>query len=313
MIITVTANPLIDRTLRVDSFTPGQIHRTVSIREVAGGKGINVARLLNHLHAPTHAFSFAGGGYGEHLEHLLQQEQIPHTLITTIAPTRFQVSIIDLNKSIHTDVLDQGTRVTPAEAETLYYSLQLFMESHPGIHFLVLSGSAPAGLPLDFYRRLIRLAHRLKVPVCLDSYGDIFEQGLLEQPMMIKPNLAEAEKLMGHKLTRRKAQIAFLHEMQSRGIQLPILTLGDAGALALIDSSAYHFIPPAIHSVSATGSGDAFVAMLTHLLSIGGTVLESLRWATAAGTANALCWEPCGCRLSAIQEILPQVQIKIIT
>jgi fructose-1-phosphate kinase PfkB-like protein len=90
-------------------------------------------------------------------------------------------------------------------------------------------------------------------------------------------------------------------------------TLGHDGALALIENTAYHLQPPKIKTVSATGSGDAFVGMLTLKLSTGHSPLDSLQWATAAGTANALSWEPCGCRLNEIQKIFPQVHIKIIS
>lgn len=313
MILTVTANPLIDRTLHLQSFRLGQIHRTSHISEIASGKGINVARIIKTLGERVHAITFTGGGYGNRLTELLEKENISHTTIQTLSPTRFQVSILDNSNSLYTDILDQGTFVTNAELDCLVYEIENLLKTKMDIQWLILSGSAPQGKATHLYFELIKIANKYNIKTILDSYGEIFKQGIKAKPYCIKPNLKEAELFIGNPIKSKVILLNFIKKMLGYGIQLPIISLGKDGIIAGNKRSYWEVRPPKIKVINAVGSGDAFVGALAVSLTQGHSIPDSLRYGVAAGTANAQGSIPCGCTHSQISNILPKVQIREIS
>jgi tagatose 6-phosphate kinase len=313
MILTITANPLIDRTLHLPSFRLGQIHRTTRISEIAGGKGVNVARMVKILGEPVHAITFAGGGYGNRLKELLEQEGIPNSTIQTLSPTRFQVSILDNSNGLYTDILDQGTIVSNSELDCLLYETENLLKTKRDVQWLILSGSAPQGKADHLYYELIKIAHKYNIKTILDSYGEIFKQGIKAKPYCIKPNLKEAEILHGKELYGKVNILNFINGMLDSGIQLPIVSLGKDGVIAGHKGKYWEVRPPKIKAVNAVGSGDAFVGALAVALTRGHSIPESLQWGVAAGTANAMNSIPCGCTSSQISQILSKVHLREIS
>lgn len=313
MILTVTANPLIDRTLNLYSFRLGQIHRTSHISEIAGGKGINVARMIKTLGEPVHAITFTGGGYGNHFQELLEQEGISNTTIQILSPTRFQVSILDNSNEIYTDILDQGAFVSNTELDCLVYETENLLKYNNNIQWLILSGSAPQGKADHLYYELIKIASKYNIKTILDSYGEIFKQGIKAKPYCIKPNLKEAELSIGKPINSKAKILNFIKKMVDSGIELPIVSLGKDGVIAGHRSNYWEIRPPIIKVVNTVGSGDALVGALAVSLTRGHSIPDSLRRGVAAGTANALCPIPCGCTPSQISNILPKIQIHEIS
>ncbi len=310
-ILTVTANPLIDRTLVVDEFTKGKIYRAVETSEMVGGKGINVARLVKNLGTPVKAVTFTGGPYGEHLNRLLREENIPCHCILTQSHTRFQISIQERDSDIHTDIIDPGSVIQSQETEALYYQVELLLKyGTEKPDWLVLSGSAPLGEATDLYARLTRLGNQYQVPVFLDSYGEMFQKALPEKPYAVKPNLKEAEQFLGKELSSRNNQISFIRELRKMGIALPILSLGDKGTIALAEGELLYYYSPKVDTLNSTGSGDALVATFVVSRGWGMSLWDALLWGTAAGTANALQWEPCNFGKEEIEIHLPYVRVE---
>jgi tagatose 6-phosphate kinase len=310
-ILTVTANPLIDRTLVVDELEKGKIYRARETSEVVGGKGINVARLIRNLGTPVEAVTFTGDFYGEHLERLLAKEKIPHHCIHTQSPTRFQVSIRERESNLHTDIIDPGSVVQTQEADALYYQVELLIKyGAEKPDWLVLSGSAPRGEANDLYARLTRLGNQNQIPVFLDSYGEMFNRALPEKPYAVKPNLKEAEQFSGKDLSSRENQVSFIRELRKMGIAMPILSLGEKGLLALAEGELLCYYPPKVDAVNVTGSGDALVAAFVVSRGWGMSLWDALLWGTAAGTANALQWEPCNFGKEEIEVHLPFVRVE---
>ncbi len=313
MILTVTANPLIDRTLHLQSFRLGQVHRTSQISEIAGGKGINVARMIKTLGEPVHAITFIGGGYGNRLKELLEHESIPNTTIQTISPTRFQVSILDNSNGIYTDILDQGTFVSNAELDCLLYETENLLKNKKDIQWLILSGSAPHRKAAFLYYELIKIANKYNIKSILDSYGEMFKQGVKAKPYCIKQNRKEAELFIGKPIKSKAKVLNIIKKLLDIGIQLPIISLGKDGVIAGHNGNYWEVRPPTIKVVNTVGSGDALVGALAVALTQGHSIPESLRCGVAAGTANAQGSIPCGCTQPQISNILPKVQLREIS
>ena len=312
MILTVTANPLIDRTLVVNSLQPGKILRATHVSEIVGGKGINVARIVKVLGEDVHAISFVGGYYGGWLQDILELDNIPNTLIRTLSPTRFQVSILDNTSKTHTDIIDPGSYVSTNEIQTMIYESENLIMRTPAIKWLVLSGSTPQGKVSNLYYDLIKLANKYNVKTVLDSYGEFFKMALKAKPYIVKQNKQEAETLLRKPINSKVKILDYIKKMWDIGIALPILTMGKDGAIAGYQNKIWEIKPPKVKIVNATGSGDAFIGTLVVKLSQGKSMEESLCWATAAGAANATVWIPCGCTQSQIRQILPKVKIQLL-
>ncbi|MCC6805753.1 MAG: bifunctional hydroxymethylpyrimidine kinase/phosphomethylpyrimidine kinase [Anaerolineae bacterium] len=166
--------------------------------------------------------------------------------------------------------------------------VELFRSSVAGCAAVTLSGSLPAGVPADFYARLIEIAHAAGVPAYLDASGEPLRLGLAAKPDFIKPNRHEFAVLMGEEFAAHDDLVAAAAEVARRYDTTVVLSLGADGAIGASGTDIWHAQPPSVTIVSAVGSGDSLVAGVVHRLVAGGSLDDALRSGVAAGTANAL-------------------------
>ncbi len=285
MILCVNLNAAIDKTIVVDSLRVGEIQRPHAVKSLPGGKGCNVARALRHFDVAAVVTGWVGGAAGQFIEAGLQAEGIASDFVHTGLESRTCTSILDKSTEKLTEIYEKGD---PIPADKVVEMLDHFRRIVGDYEMVTLSGSLPPGVPVNFYARLIGLAHEAGVPVLLDSSGPALRNGVAAQPTLIKPNEAEAAVLSARPLSTLPELAAAAGEIARRHGTIVALSLGGRGAILARGQRAYHIQGPPVEAISAVGSGDCMLAGLAYGLARGLSLPECGRIGVAAGTANTL-------------------------
>lgn len=284
MIVTVTPNPSLDRTLEVQTLHPGAVHRAHTVRVDPGGKGINVARALRASGTAVRAVVPAGGHDGDHLLDALAALGIEVTAVRTTGAVRTNVSIVEPDGTV-TKVNAPGNRLTERELATLVDHAVAALDAHLGATWLAGCGSLPPGAPDDWYAHLTRRGHAAGAQVAIDASDVAFLAALPAGPDLVKPNADELADATGRAITTLGEVLDGARMLRARGAGTVVVSLGADGAVLVSDDGAWHATTPPIIPRSAVGAGDALVA---GLLSTGQLGPEALRTGVAFGTAAAL-------------------------
>ena len=230
MIITVTLNTAIDKTLAVPNFRLGRRHRTVEQTEMPGGKGVNVARVLKTLGQPVIATGLAGGATGTRIVEQLTQLSVLSDFVRIREESRTNTAVIDPTTGEQTEINERGPRVTEQEIE-LFTDKLLYLAQ--GASVCVFAGSLPRDVDVDVYARLIRELKRLGVDCVVDTDGDPLRRAVRAEPDVISPNVLEAEELVGHEFNDDEDHVIAVREMVGLGAREAIMTAPD-GCYALM-------------------------------------------------------------------------------
>jgi 1-phosphofructokinase family hexose kinase len=285
VIITITSNPALDQTMWFRKLEAGEVNRAHETQLDPAGKGINVSRVAHRLSAPTMALGFLGGETGDLVEHALTAERVPHHFVRVNGRTRINITINDEATGVATNCWAPGPTITATEAAELRSLIEVWLDAG---RMLVLAGSLAAGLPSDSYADWTRLAHSKGVRVIVDASGDALNQALAAKPDLIKPNVSEAETLLGRRLPSFDAVVGAARELEATGIGTVVISMGGEGLVCASGGGVWRVRPPAVQRRSTVGSGDSLVAGIAITLARGGTIQEGLRLGTAAGAATAM-------------------------
>jgi 1-phosphofructokinase/tagatose 6-phosphate kinase len=286
MIITVTLNAAIDKTLAVPNFRLGRRHRAVEQTAMAGGKGVNVARALRALGQPVIATGVAGGPTGTRIVEHLTEEGILNDFVRIREESRTSTAVVDPTSGEQTEINERGPQVSAGELD-LFVDKLLYLAK--GAAVCVFAGSLPRGVDADLYGRLIEEMRRLGVTTVIDSEGEPLLMATRKAPDVVSPNEIEAEGLVGHEFSDEDDRRRALGEMVEMGAREGIMTLDD-GCLAVLGEGAdrhlYRATLEPLEPVSSVGSGDAFLAGFV-AARYGGRDAEScLRFAVACGAES---------------------------
>jgi tagatose 6-phosphate kinase len=286
VIVTVTLNAAIDRTLTVPSFQLGQRHRASAGLTLAGGKGINVARALKRLGVPVVATGLAGGRSGTRIIEELTAEAILNDFVRIADDSRTSTAVVDPTASGYTEINEWGPHVEPAELEMLLEKLH-YLSS--GAEFVVLAGSLPRGVEPGFYSELIRLLGKRQVPTVLDSEAEPLRLGLEAEPFLVSPNQREAEALVGQEFYERQDFAFALERIAELGARNVLIT-NEGGCFARLREGRkvrrFRAAAPQVEVVSSVGSGDVLLAAYIAAHAEGRPAEDALRDAVAAGAAS---------------------------
>src|SRR5271170_2872000 len=224
MIITVTLNAAIDKSLSVPNFRLGRRHRTVEQRTMAGGKGVNIARTLKALGQPVIATGMAGGATGTHIVEQLTEESILNDFVRIREESRTNTSVLDPTTGEQTEVNERGPAVSEREVE-LFRDKLLYLAR--GAAIIVLAGSLPRGIESDIYAVLIRELERLDVTTVIDTDGEPMRLAVRAEPDVVSPNVLEAEELVGHEFASEEERSLAVREIAALGPHEAIMTLPD--------------------------------------------------------------------------------------
>ena len=288
MIVTVTLNAAIDRTLTVPNFQRGRRHRASAGLTLAGGKGINVARALKALGVPVVATGLVGGATGTRIVEALTQEAILNDFVRIDAESRTSTAVVDPTGGTYTEINEWGPVVTTEELETLLEKLHYLSQ---GAEVVVFAGSLPRDVDDEFYAEAIRDLNRRHVRVVLDCDGEPLRCGVEAEPFLVSPNQAEAESLVGHEFHDEEDFQVALRRIAERGARNVLIT-NEHGCLALLradrEERRLRAVAPKVDPVSDIGAGDALLAGFLAARAQGRTLEEALRAAVAVGAASTL-------------------------
>jgi 1-phosphofructokinase/tagatose 6-phosphate kinase len=288
MIITVTLNAAIDKTLAVPNFRLGRRHRAVEQTSMAGGKGVNVARALKRLGQPVIATGVAGGPTGTRIIEQLTDEAILNDFVRIREESRTSTAVVDPTTGDQTEINERGPAVAEGELE-LFVDKLLYLAK--GAAVCVFSGSLPRGIPDGLYAQLIAEINRLGVLTVLDSEGEALRLGTRAEPGIVTPNEPEAEELVGHEFADDDDRAGAMQEMVELGAGDAIMTL-PAGCLAYTREGQDRILWSAtvergvVEARSTVGSGDAFLAGLVAARYSGRSEEDALRFAVACGAES---------------------------
>jgi 1-phosphofructokinase/tagatose 6-phosphate kinase len=288
LIVTVTLNAALDRTLTVPNFQRGQRHRASQGLTLAGGKGINIARALKRLGIPVVATGLVGGSAGTRIVEELTAEAILNDFVRIEAESRTSTAVVDPTASTYTEINEWGPTVTAEELEMLVDKLHYLSQ---GANAVVFAGSLPRGVDDEFYGEAIRRLNRDGIHTVLDSEGQPLRLGVQAEPFLVSPNQREAEGLVGHEFSEDDDFVLGLGAIAERGARNVLITQ-EAGCFALLreDREVHRYLAraPQIEPVSAVGSGDVLLAAFLAAWLDEKPAEEALRSAVATGAAATL-------------------------
>ena len=289
MLITVTLNPAMDRTLLVNSFSVNSVSRGVLLTNAPGGKGINVSRAALELGGKTLALCIAGGETGRLFTEKLGSEGIDFQVMNVKGETRTCYGIIDKELATETVINELGPSLEKNDVEKFK---SLFSETVKNGDIVALSGSFPIGMPDTIYAELIEIVRANNARVILDTSGVGLRKGLEAGPFIVKVNRLEIAQIDGSRepLEDNKL-IDIAKSLISRwGISNIIVTQGNGPVFIISASDVFVVVPPDVSAVNTWGSGDCVVAGLLVYLDMGHSFEDAVRLGVAAGTANTLSY-----------------------
>jgi 1-phosphofructokinase/tagatose 6-phosphate kinase len=285
MIITVTLNPALDKTLEVPNFTPGRRHRTVDQVTMPGGKGVNVARAIKRLGQPVIATGLAGGATGTRIVEALNGEAILNSFVRIREESRTNTAVLDPTTGLQTEINERGPAVSPQELE-LFHEKLLYLAK--GASMCVFAGSLPRGIEPDLYADLIREVKKLGVTTVLDTEGESLRLAIRADPDLVSPNELEAEELVGQEFNDVEDRAQAVIEMTRLGAREAIMTVADGCYANVLDdgSALFRVSVEEQEARSRIGSGDAFLAGYVAARYAGRTPVECLRYGVACGAES---------------------------
>ncbi len=284
MIYTITLNPALDRTLFLDDLKYEDANRVKKEERFAGGKGIDVSRVLTHLSVPNKALVFLGGYVGMEIEGLLLNEGIHTEAVKLSEETRTNI-ILDLEKNKQQVIINaKGPEVKPQELSAFFERINDLEDPW----MVTFNGSLPPNTNPAFYTRAIELVKQKGALVFLDSDSKNLEEGIKGKPDFIKPNIHELSRLCGKELKKLPEIIAAAKDIVHKGVKTVIVSMGAKGITYVSEEEIITVMPPKVNVVNTIGAGDSSIAGFIYAKYNKMTNEEAVKYAVAAGTATTL-------------------------
>jgi tagatose 6-phosphate kinase len=307
MILTVTPNPCVDKTVFLDTMAVGKKNVCHRVTTIPGGKGNNVARAVKALGEQSASVVLVGGAPGQHVVDMITgQDGLECHPVWIAENTRTITTVLEEGPHRQTPLFEPGPRVSGAEKERLIDEVRSRLG---GTDILTLNGTVPDPALHDVYRTLISLARSEGVTVILDTHGPELALGLEAAPYMVKPNDAEAAELVGYALDSDAARWRAIDWFHGKGVSLVVLSLGAEGVFVSDGIERLHVKPPPIEEVNAVGSGDSLVAGMAVGLLRRWPLEQCAVLGVSAGTVNAMRWDIGHVTQAEVERIAPRVSV----
>jgi 1-phosphofructokinase len=310
MIKTVTLNAAVDKTVTIENFCLGSVNRISGLQLDAGGKGINVSKVIQALNGKSIALGILAGRNGEFIQSELERRGISHDFLFVQGETRTNLKVVDPVNATFTDINESGIAIS--EDELRQVERKLFADFGPTTS-LVLSGSVPVSVQPSIYRLWLERAKALGGRTYLDADGELLREGIKAKPFLVKPNLHELERLVGHKLPRLEDVAEAAGNLLSQGVEVLVVSLGSEGALFADREQVIHAEALPIEVKSTVGAGDAMVAALTLVPPGEGYLTRAARWAIATSAAQVGTTGTQPPELDKVLSYLDQVCINVLS
>lgn len=306
MIITVTLNPALDKTLVLSEFHPGMVNRVKSIRRDAGGKGLLVSKTIGALGGDSVAIAIVGGATGQYIRAQLDEMGVAHDLVEVNAETRTNLKIIDTLNKTYTEINEPGAVVHDMVVDEVIYALQSHARRGDRV---VLAGSLPEGCRADVYADLISYCEEIGADAYLDCDGKALQLGVNAKPHLIKPNKYELAELCGCDPEDDIACLQEARRLVAEGVGSVLLSLGAYGAIYVGENFCLRAQGLKVPVVGRSGAGDAMTAAMVLGEAKGMPPRERLRYAIASSTAKIMVAGTQPPEKETVEELLPKVNV----
>ncbi|WP_423799816.1 tagatose-6-phosphate kinase [Neobacillus sp. SAB-20_R2A] len=286
MILTVTMNPSVDISYPIPEFKLDDVNRVAAVRKTAGGKGLNVTRVIKQLGEDVLATGVLGGTIGEYIVQELEKAEIESKFLKINQESRNCIAILHDGKQ--TEILESGPTLTNEDGSAFLAKYETLL---PQVSMVTISGSLPKGLPSSFYRHMVEMGREKGIPVIVDTSGESLRQVLLHnvKPFAIKPNITELTQLLDREVEQSISSLSqALEDDMFQGIEWIVVSMGGEGAFVKHSSDFYRVTIPPIDVVNPVGSGDATVAGLAVALKHKQPVPVVLKTAMTTGMLNTM-------------------------
>jgi 6-phosphofructokinase 2 len=284
LVLTLTINPAVDRTITVDRLVFEDRGYILDRAEAAGGRGINASQVIHQFGGKTMALLTSGGENGAKMEASLGRMGFPYQIVRVRQETRTNFTISD-RQGLTVKLNEIGAPLEPHEINQIRDAVNTHLKK---ARWLMICGSLPPGVPPHFLCEVIQMAKKHDVKTLLDSDGEALVHAIECKPTVITPNQPEAERLLGRALITRTQCLEAIERIKGMGAESVILSLGSRGAIGYGPDGIFEALPPRIEAVCPIGAGDALAAAFVWSFDKKKTFQEALRWAVAAGTAKTL-------------------------
>ena len=287
MITTITLNVAVDKAYVIGKLTDHTVMRVNRCTNTAGGKGLNVAKVVHLCGEEVQATGFVGGFNGAYVEDMLKKQNIPSRFVHVQGETRSCINVLDEDGG-STEFLEPGEPIRPEEVQEF---LDQFDDIIADSSVVTISGSVPKGVDVTMYAKLIEKIKAQGKKVVLDTSGALLKESIKACPTMVKPNTDEIEDLLGIKVNNHKDLVEGAKKLHEMGIPVVVVSLGGDGALVVSDEGIFRGQPPKIEVVNTVGCGDSMTAAFAVAFARGLSVQEALRYAIAVSAANTMTME----------------------
>lgn len=306
MILTVTMNPAVDKTIKLSDFKIGEVNRVDYLRTDAGGKGINVSKTIKELKGSSIALGFVGGKSGELIKEYLNNKDIKNDLISIKGETRTNSKIIDTVNDTHTDINEIGPEVTKEDIACIKAKIAEHTKENT---IIVLSGSVPKGVCETIYKEIIERVNKLKAKVILDADGKLFTEAVKAGPYIVKPNIHELERAFDRKLEDEESVIEVSKSLLQYGVKYVVVSLGGDGSIVVSENAVIKAKGLKVEVKSTVGAGDSMVGALAIAIERGYTIEDALKLAAATSTASVMSEGSESGKLEVINRLLNEIKI----
>lgn len=309
MIITVTLNPALDKTIEIDDFKIDNVNRIVSTRVDAGGKGINVSKVIKELKSKSIALGFLGGSSGNQIKNYLDDITIDNNFLPLKGETRTNTKIFDKVNNTHTDINESGPSLSE---EDIINIKEKIMEICKKDSLVVLSGSVPSGVSTSIYGDMIKDIKNKGGKVILDAEGELLMQGIKAGPYLVKPNIEELEKAFNIEINNEDELIKTAKRILEYGVKYVVISQGSEGSLFITNDKIAKVKGIKVKVKSTVGAGDSMVAALAIATEMDYSFEEAIKLACATSTANVMTEGTQTGRLVDIEKIKKEIIISYI-
>ncbi len=310
MIVTVTMNPAIDKTIEIEALLPGGLNRIQKVEYDAGGKGINVSKTIHELGGSSIAVGFLGGNAGKTIESVLNEWGVRNDFIWVRGETRTNTKVYEKSGAL-TELNEPGPQISKEQQEELVKKLEGYANEET---LFVLAGSIPNGVDKQIYSEIIPRVHAKGAKVLLDADGELFRNALKEKPDIIKPNRVELEEYFGFDYrVSMEELLEAARKLQAQGIETVAVSMGKSGAMMVREGYEVKCPALSVKAHSTVGAGDAMVAALAYAWEnkLGNEETVRLCMAASAGAVTTIGTKPPTRAL--VDELLEQVVIEQIS
>ena len=285
MITTITLNPAVDKTIVINNFSVGNVNRVTSIRLDAGGKGINVSKVINNLGGKSKAMGILSGKSGEFIKEYLDSTNILNDFIFTEGETRTNIKVVDEINHTNTDINEAGPQASDKDLNEVSDKIFNNINSED---IIVFSGSVPSNVDKKIYGNWIERAKAKGAKTILDADGELLKYGIQSGPFLVKPNIDELEGMFNKKINGVKEAVEIAKSLLAYGIVIVVVSLGGEGAIFVNKECSIYAHGLKVDVKSTVGAGDSMVAALAHSIEQGLSFEETVKLAVATSAANVM-------------------------